>query len=677
MLKYEISKMLDCRKLRLLPRLKRVPLNAIALLMLLPLGLFAGLSEAETTGSAAELRQLAQLAEYIGVDYAEAVKDGQVNNDNEYREMVEFSLLLVEKSSLLSIADNSQALAVQAQALQKAIHNKARVERVRQLSASLRGTLLGLMPELTLPDRLLPEDTVQPLFETHCASCHGRSGLGDGALAAQLDPAPTDFSDKSRALNRSILGLYDAITNGIDDTAMPAFQQLREQQRWSLAFYVGGIAFRNSPPPTSKDSSITLQQLINHNPVQLVSGHTNVTQQVVEWLRANPVFLFHTTQNPLTITRARLRSAQNAHLMGDYTAANDLAVSAYLDGFELIENSLDARDKALRQAIEANMMTLRRLLKAPQPGGELDALIAETLKFLEEAERLLTGSTLSSGTLFIASLVILLREGLEALLVVIALTTVLIRTERRDALRYVHLGWLAALLAGGATWAAAQSLINISGASREVMEGVAALLAALVLLYVGIWMHSKTHAAQWQAYIQQRIGARLKSGTLWGLAALAFVAVYREVFETVLFYQSLLTQAGSMQYSFVAGGFIVGGLLLAVLAWVLIRYSVKLPIAKFFSATTYLLLALAFILMGKAVSALQEAAIIGIAPLPVSFEWDWIGVKSTWQGVLAQSSVLLVFLVFMALTRSQQRRSVSESQNSDANNPRDTVANSD
>ena len=222
----------------------------------------------------------------------------------------------------------------------------------------------------------------------------------------------------------------------------------------------------------------------------------------------------------------------------------------------------------------------------------------------------------------------------------------------------MHLGWIAALFAGGATWAAAQSLIKISGASREMMEGFAALLAALVLLYVGIWMHSKTHAANWQAYIQRNISARLKSGTLWGLAALAFVAVYREVFETVLFYQSLLTQAASAQYSFVAGGFVVGGLLLAVLAWVLIRYSVKLPIAKFFSTTTYLLLGLAFILMGKAVSALQEAAIIGIAPLPVSFEWDWIGVKSTWQGVLAQISVLLVFLVFIALSRRQQQTSL-------------------
>lgn len=156
--------------------------------------------------------------------------------------------------------------------------------------------------------------------------------------------------------------------------------------------------------------------------------------------------------------------------------------------------------------------------------------------------------TLSNATLFSASLVILLREGLEALLVVIALVTVLVRTGRRDGLRYVHLGWVTALVGGVATWAAAQSLVSISGASREVMEGVAALLAAVVLLYVGIWMHSKTHAAQWQAYIQQHINSHLTAGTLWGLGLLAFIAVYREVFETVLFYQALLTQAAAAQY---------------------------------------------------------------------------------------------------------------------------------
>lgn len=646
--------MSDCWNLLSLRRLKRATLHAIILLML-PLFLFARANAAEIPDNVAQLRQLAQLAEYIGVDYAKAVKDGQVINDNEYLEMMEFSQLIITKSSLAATAD-AESLAVLAKALQRAIHDKKGVEEIRQMSASLRGTLLGLIPQLSLPERVLSQEKIRPIFETTCGSCHGVSGQGDGVLAAQLDPTPTDFTDKERALNRSILGLYDAITNGIDDTAMPAFQQLTEQERWSLAFYVGGLAFQSSEP-THNELNITKLQLINHNPLQLAAARPDITLQALESLRANPSTLFKASQDPLAITWERLQAAQKAHQKGDFSTASEFAVSAYLDGFELIENSLDAHDKTLRQSIESNMMALRQLTNRADVNGELGALMTETRHLLDDAQRLLSESTLSEGTLFTASLVILLREGLEALLVIIALMTVLIRTERQDALKYVHLGWIGALLAGGATWIAAQSLITITGANREIMEGIAALLAALVLLYVGIWMHSKTQAAQWQAYIQQHINAQLKSGTLWGLAALAFVAVYREVFETVLFYQSLLTQAVSTQYSSVGGGFALGLLLLAILAWVLIRFSVKLPIAKFFSVTTYLLLALAFVLMGKAVSALQEAAIIGMTSLPVSFEIDWIGVKSTWQGVLAQLSVLLVYLVFLILSKSKNVKS--------------------
>ena len=136
------------------------------------------------------------------------------------------------------------------------------------------------------------------------------------------------------------------------------------------------------------------------------------------------------------------------------------------------------------------------------------------------------------------------------------------------------------------------------------------------------------------------------------------IAVYREVFETVLFYQSLLTQAANSQYWTVAGGFVLGAVILAVLAWILMRYSIKLPIAKFFAATTYLLLALSFVLMGKAVSALQEAAVVSISPLPVNFEVDWIGVKSTWQGILAQLAIILFFTV--SIFRSRMKRNVTE-----------------
>ncbi|MEE4251111.1 MAG: FTR1 family protein [Alcanivoracaceae bacterium] len=215
----------------------------------------------------------------------------------------------------------------------------------------------------------------------------------------------------------------------------------------------------------------------------------------------------------------------------------------------------------------------------------------------------------------------------------------------------MHAGWVTALVAGGITWWAARSFISISGASREVMEGVAALAAALVLFYVGVWMHSKTHAAQWQAYIQKHVTERLKAGTLWGIAALAFVAVYREVFETVLFYEALLTQSLPAQIPTILSGFVVGTLCLSIIAWAMVRYSIKLPIRRFFSVTTYLLVGLSFVLIGKGVIALQEAAIIGISPLPISFEIDWIGLKSTWQSLFGQFTVVVLFAVFAIHSR--------------------------
>ena len=437
---------------------------------------------------------------------------------------------------------------------------------------------------------------------------------------------------------------------------MPAFPQLTEKEKWSLAFYTGGLAFQASEQfQTQTAPVISLQQFVSYSPSLLTKGLSENQRTAIEQLRANPKPLFFANKHPLAVTRERLEAAQGAYHEGDYDKAHNFAVSAYLDGFELVENNLDARNQALRKDIERTLIRLRQAISQPQNDAELESVMTNAFSLLDQAEQLLIESALSSGTLFSASLVILLREGLEALLVIIALITVLIRTNRQDALKYIHIGWITALLAGGATWLAAQSLISISGASREVMEGVAAMLAAIVLFYVGIWMHNKTHAAQWQAYIQQHINTRLQSGTLWGLAALAFIAVYREVFETVLFYQSLLTQAVDAQYSYVAGGFFIGIIIIFALAWILIKYSIKLPIARFFATTTYLLLALSFVLMGKAVSALQEAAVISISPLPVNFSIEWIGVNSTWQGVLAQTLILLAFVTL--ILRSRFKRS--------------------
>ncbi|MBA6416663.1 FTR1 family protein [Colwellia sp. 6M3] len=609
------------------------------------------------TNDTAQLRQLAQLAEYIGVDYADAVENGEVVNAGEYQEMLEFSAMIIDRVSSQVGSDHKVAIYSQSVALEQAIKNKMSVSEIRLISAGIRGLLLAILPESPLPSRLLPEKDTQTLFQENCVSCHGVMGKGDGLLAKGLSPEPTNFTDKERAVNRSLLGLFDAISNGLDDTAMPAFTQLKEQQRWSLAFYVGGLAFNSSKPSTKTAQEIDLQNWINFNPTQLINADNNIDADYIDAYRASPSLLFNQQQNPIEITKSQLSAAIDAYKSNEFTKANTLAVSAYLDGFELIENSLDARDEVLRKQIEVNLINLRQVINSPGEEKQLMQLSAEIFTQLDEAERLLTGAALSSGALFSASLVILLREGLEALLVVIALMTVLIRTNRRDALKYVHAGWVLALIAGVATWAVAQSIIDISGASREMMEGVAALLAAIMLLYVGIWMHSKTNAEQWQAYIQKHISTQLRAGTLWGLTLLAFIAVYREVFETVLFYQSLLTQASPEQYSVAVSGFITGVVLLAIVAWAILKYSIKLPIARFFSMTTYLLLALAFILMGKAITALQEAAVISISALPVHVDLPWIGVGSTWQGAFAQIAVILFFAFYRISTKQKPIKS--------------------
>lgn len=615
------------------------------LLQALFVALLAASAQAQPDGlSEQELRQLMQMAEYIGVDYPEAVRGGEVINDAEYAEMQEFSRLIADSSARLTASPEADAVRTEAAALQASVADRADLARIKAHTARLRRGLLSLSPALSLPQQLLGEADSEALYRQHCAACHGAAGMGDGALAAHLEPPPINFHDRERAENRSLLGLYDAISEGLEGTSMTAFDQLSEQQRWSLAFYVGGMAFEAGTAAT-KDGGLTLQDLVMYSPQLLHENNPDISAESIAALRADPAPLFEQAaergERPIDTARNQLQKSLAAYKRGDYDSARTLAISAYLDGFELAESTLNSRDADLRRAIETDLLELRARLNADSDPRQVEQQVNSVLKRLDEAQALIEGSTLSDASLFAASLIILLREGLEALLVVIALTTILIRSRRSDALKYVHIGWVAAFAAGFATWVAAQQLITISGASREVMEGVAAAAAAAVLFYVGYWMHSKTHAREWQKYIQKNVDRSLTSGTLWGIAGLAFIAVYREIFETILFYQVLVTQTAGNQYGALWGGVATAAVLLAALGWAMVRYSTRLPLGKFFSLTTVILLALSFVLAGTAVAALQEAALISLSPMPVNFAFDWLGIYSTWEGIGAQAAILL------------------------------------
>jgi len=434
---------------------------------------------------------------------------------------------------------------------------------------------------------------------------------------------------------------------------MSSFEHLTVKQRWSLAFEVGrlGFTFRSNLLSEDLDKNaqrsggrLSVQEWVQFSPKEIVANRSEISISKVKQLRANPELMFSRTQTPLSVSREQLSATLDAFKKGQFREANTFAVSAYLDGFELIETSLDAHDKPLRKKIETALLGLRQILNASTPLKNVEEAVLNILTLLENADDLLSKSSMSDATLFSASFIILLREGIEALLVVLALFTILMRSDQKEAVKYLHFGWIVALFAGAITWWVAQHLITISGASREIMEGVAAMLAALVIFYVSFWMHNKSKAGQWQKYIKENIDRSLNSGTLWGISGLAFIAVYREIFETVLFYQSLMTQTADSQMSIFALGFGLAVLVLAVFSWLMIKFSVKLPISQFFSITTYMLLVLSFILIGKAISALQEAAVVSISSMPISFQVDWLGINSTWQGLIAQMTILFLSL---------------------------------
>jgi high-affinity iron transporter len=273
-----------------------------------------------------------------------------------------------------------------------------------------------------------------------------------------------------------------------------------------------------------------------------------------------------------------------------------------------------------------------------------------------DTERVLAPSEAGAASAFIGALTILLREGLEALLIVVAMLTFLRKADRAEMVRPVHYGWIAALVAGLATWWAATHMLTISGASRELTEGFGSLFAALVLLFVGVWMHGKAQAGEWQRYIRDKLGAAMTGRSAWLLFLLAFVAVYREVFETILFFVALSAQGN---VGALAAGAAVGIVLLAAIAVAMFRFSARLPIGKFFAYSSALIAVLAVVLAGKGIAAIQEAGLLGVTPLADGPRIEILGIYPSLEGLAVQAATLAALLIGFGWNRRENRRLVA------------------
>ncbi|MBX6363952.1 MAG: FTR1 family protein [Gemmatimonadetes bacterium] len=352
---------------------------------------------------------------------------------------------------------------------------------------------------------------------------------------------------------------------------------------------------------------------------------------------------------------AVLDSAEAAYRAGRVSPALQGVERAYLEGIEPLEARLaPARVARIERLVHLHLRPgMTRGAAAPQVTRDFAALRDELLA---------ADAVLRAGTPFwfgaANAFVILVREGLEAVLLIGALLAYLTaagagRRERRQIYAGVGAGVLATFL----TWVIARTLVPLDGASRELVEGITGLVAVGVLLYVSHWLFQKTYIHDWKEYLRRHVGRAVSSGSAVAMAGLAFAAVYREGFETVLFYQAIVFDAGPTA---VLAGLLPGAVLILGVGVAIIRMGVRLPLRRVFGVTNAILLYLALVLLGKGVYNLQEAGLF--APHPLAWVPDHgalrqvLGLYPITESLAAQALLLTALVVASAYYRRRLAR---------------------
>ena len=571
---------------------------------------------------------------------------------------------------------------------------------------------LGSEAALDLPTRSVNLAEGARIFATSCAACHGVRGLGDGQAAASLSPRPPAIGSAAVMSAVSPAMTYRKISVGVTGTAMPAFAPtLTPDQRWNVVSYL--TALRHAPDRVADGEGMYAQNCVAcHGSAGLADGviarilsklppeigsfawqvdrsdaqlaaaiaggiagtpmpaasnlRPEQVQLVVSYLRSLPLRTRSlaaapaTADSGTTAAAARrsismLEQALTAARGGQFGDASDRAFDAYL-AFEPIESRARARDPGVVASMEKLFtVDFKGALRANDLRGAeraRDAIEASMPKVVE-----LTRPTGSASEAFLQSLLIILREGLEAILVVGAVVAFLLKTGHRDRLRSIWIGIGLAVAASGVTALVLRTVLQAVPASKDIIEGLTLLVAVGVLFSVSYWLISRVEAAKWQQFIREKVNVALDQGGGRALALVAFLAVYREGAETALFYQALFNE-GSHVVVPIGLGIVVGGAALAVIFTLFYRFGVRIPLRTFFSVTSVLLYYMAFVFTGKGIRELQEGNALPITVIHGFPTIEALGLYPTWQTLLAQG-VLFALFVFAVAKTFWPKRSVT------------------
>lgn len=330
---------------------------------------------------------------------------------------------------------------------------------------------------------------------------------------------------------------------------------------------------------------------------------------------------------------------------GDYQAASN-KIREFITIWPSVEIEISTRNGSLYTKIESDMPIIASdLLKS---NVDQQAITKQLNTFRTEIE-LIQGDT--DYTIWDAAL-ILLREGLEALLIILALVSFLNKSGQNKMRKWIYVGAFVGVLLSAVAAILMSTILNSAtiDTNRELMEGYVGLIAAAMMIGVGIWLHSKSSVVSWNRYISKQMGNAISSGSIFAMAMISFLSVFREGAETLVFYAGIAPKMETSQFIL---GIVVALLILAVLAVVLFKASGKIPIHKFFAVATILIYVLAFKIIGVSLHTLQLTDNLSttiVDGLPVI---SLIGFYPTVETIIGQS-ILLVFVAATVLYKKKQ-----------------------
>lgn len=596
-------------------------------------------------------RLVVHLLDYLAKDYSGAVENGVVKSESEYTEQLEFSKAAATEARALNELAKDSTLVAGLDQLAAMIVAKGDAKDVAALARQLQTRIIELTHLEMAPTRWPSLDHGRNLYAANCTSCHGEKGYGDGAAGIGLDPKPANFMSEQIS-ELSPFQAFNTIRVGVPGTGMPPFSQMSDDEIWSLAFFV--VSLHHTPQKASVDitnlrfDSETLKKVASNSDVNLAGKVEGKDEQKAAIVAALRLHSDGDSGGPgvfIEIARQKLQEAVQAYGEDRPDDARAAALKAYLEGIEPIEPRLKANDPSTVVRLEEQMTAARNAIASRKPLSELVVAVNSANAEISQAQKLLQTQTVSPYLMFISAAAIVAREGFEAVLLIIVLLGVVRAAGARRAAWWVHAGWIAAVACGGLAWLLSGWLMQLSGASRELMEAITALLAVGILLYVGFWLHRQTEMSRWRAFLDDKVQNLLVRGNLVGLGFISFIAAFREVFETVLFLRAISPDGGEGENSAIILGVLSALASLFILSWILLKFSSRLPIRKLFTVSAIVMGLLAVILTGKGLHSLQEVGHLPVTSTSISIRWDLFGLYPTWETLTSQFCVTVIVCI--------------------------------